>query len=409
MAASAGASVIPRKDGFYDKYIRNYQILTQTQLKKLMEHKYSAEGTSIIEPPMQIFWKWVVEQLPLWWAPNAITIVGLIVNVMTTLILAFYSPDCKQEAPRWAYFLSCLGLFVYQTLDAIDGKQARRTQSSSPLGELFDHGCDSISTGTVILGASITMQLGYTPGWLLFENLAAYVLFYCAHWQTYVCGTLKFGKIDVTEGQLMVMLVYFLAGVFGPQFWSYELPLVHIELKMLPIYFSLLGAALQMTSAFKVILLQGGVGKNGSTVAGTSTIFPVVPITVVVLLAFMIQQKSPSMLFENNPCLFLLAFGFLAAKITNRLVVAHMTKSEMDFWDTGLLGPGALFLNQYFNCWLNEYYVLWLCLLWVTFDILRYSASVCQEICEYLQIYCFTITSKPPSNKKNDTKNGVFS
>lgn len=27
-----------------------------------------------------------------------------------------------------------------QTLDAIDGKQARRTGSSSPLGELFDHG-----------------------------------------------------------------------------------------------------------------------------------------------------------------------------------------------------------------------------------------------------------------------------
>lgn len=49
-------------------------------------------------------------------------------------------------------------------------------------------------SGSVILGASITMQLGYTPGWLLFENLAAYVLFYCAHWQTYVCGTLKFGK-----------------------------------------------------------------------------------------------------------------------------------------------------------------------------------------------------------------------
>jgi ethanolaminephosphotransferase len=31
------------------------------------------------------------------------------------------------------------------TLDAIDGKQARRTGSSSALGELFDHGCDAIS------------------------------------------------------------------------------------------------------------------------------------------------------------------------------------------------------------------------------------------------------------------------
>jgi ethanolaminephosphotransferase len=28
----------------------------------------------------------------------------------------------------------------------VDGKQARRTNSSSPLGQLFDHGCDAINT-----------------------------------------------------------------------------------------------------------------------------------------------------------------------------------------------------------------------------------------------------------------------
>ena len=45
------------------------------------------------------------------------------------------------------YTLCGLGLFTYQALDAIDGKQARRTDSSSPLGELFDHGCDCLSIG----------------------------------------------------------------------------------------------------------------------------------------------------------------------------------------------------------------------------------------------------------------------
>jgi phosphatidylglycerophosphate synthase len=34
----------------------------------------------------------------------------------------------------------------YQNLDALDGKQARRTGNSTPLGELFDHGCDAITT-----------------------------------------------------------------------------------------------------------------------------------------------------------------------------------------------------------------------------------------------------------------------
>ena len=40
------------------------------------------------------------------------------------------------------------GIFIYQTLDAIDGKHQRRTDNSSPavaLSEFFDHGCDSIS------------------------------------------------------------------------------------------------------------------------------------------------------------------------------------------------------------------------------------------------------------------------
>jgi phosphatidylglycerophosphate synthase len=50
------------------------------------------------------------------------------------------------KVPSWVLLLCAIGLFVYQTLDAIDGKQARRTESSTPLGELFDHGCDAIST-----------------------------------------------------------------------------------------------------------------------------------------------------------------------------------------------------------------------------------------------------------------------
>ena len=37
------------------------------------------------------------------------------------------------------------------TLDGIDGKQARRTGSSSPLGEMFDHGLDSWSTSLFLI------------------------------------------------------------------------------------------------------------------------------------------------------------------------------------------------------------------------------------------------------------------
>lgn len=43
------------------------------------------------------------------------------------------------------------------------------------------------------------------------------------------------------------------------------------------------------------------------------------------------------------------------------LQVAHMTKNEMEYLDSSLIGPAMLFLNQYFNFFIKEYYVLWLC------------------------------------------------
>jgi len=46
---------------------------------------------------MQHFWKWIVLQIPESWAPNAMTLAGLIVNVVTTAILMCYSPDGKQQ------------------------------------------------------------------------------------------------------------------------------------------------------------------------------------------------------------------------------------------------------------------------------------------------------------------------
>ncbi len=75
-----------------------------------------------------------------WMAPNLVTLIGtvcLLTSFTTTLLL---SPNLEGPLPAWACLLSGLCLFLYSTLDAMDGKQARRTKTSSPLGQLFDHG-----------------------------------------------------------------------------------------------------------------------------------------------------------------------------------------------------------------------------------------------------------------------------
>ncbi|XP_060701622.1 choline/ethanolaminephosphotransferase 1-like [Hemiscyllium ocellatum] len=374
------------------------QPLNRQQLKRLEEHRYRSAGSSLLEPVMQAWWEWLVRRLPLWVAPNLITITGLALNVCTTLILMVYCPTATEQAPLWAYLACALGLFIYQSLDAIDGKQARRTNSSSPLGELFDHGCDSLSTVFVVLGICIAVQLGTNPDWMFFCCFAGVFMFYCAHWQTYVSGTLRFGIIDVTEVQIFIIILFLLAASGGTAFWESMIPVLEIQVKIVPALLVVAGGIFSCTNYFTVIF-TGGVGKNGSTIAGTSVLSPFLHIGAVITLALMIYKKSTSRLFENNPCLYILAFGFVSAKITNKLVVAHMTKSEMHLQDTAFVGPGLLFLDQYFNSFINEYLVLWIALVWSLFDLIRYSVGVCNQIASHLHINIFKISpsSFPPA------------
>nr|XP_029723910.1 cholinephosphotransferase 1 isoform X2 [Aedes albopictus] len=376
-------------------YFYKQKLLQPTQLKKLGDHKYSCSNVSLLDPFLQPWWCWLVSKVPLWLAPNLITIVGLIINIVTTLILIYFSPNGREEPPRWASALCALGLFIYQSLDAIDGKQARRTNSSTPLGELFDHGCDSISTVFVALSACISVQLGYYPRWMFFQCFCAMTLFYCAHWQTYVSGTLRFGKIDVTEAQCTIIGIHLISAIFGPSIWMTKLPMLGgVDIKIVPLYFAVFVFGLLAYENASVIF-TGGVGKNGSTVAGTSVLSPIIPFLFVVVPAYVISQKSTDHIYENYPALYIMAFGMITAKVTNRLVVAHMTKSEMEYLDWGLIGPLCLFLNQYFNSFLPEYYVLWFAMLWCSVDLIRYCGQVCLEICAYLRIELFRIPYPP--------------
>lgn len=183
-------------------------------------------------------------------------------------------------------------------------------------------------------------------------------------------GCLRFGRFDVTEAQLCIMGIHFISYFFGPQAWHHRI-LGGVQLWFLMATFSFCTAFIVLCN-FAQTVRKGGVGKNGSTVAGTSIISPILPFLFVIIPAFVIAEKSGSQLYKNHPVLYLLTFGVLAAKVSCRLVVAHMSKSEMNLLDVGLMGPLILFLNQYFNEFINEYYVLWLAFIWCTYDLIGY-------------------------------------
>jgi len=72
-------------------------VLSPTQLKNLDKHKYSSSGKTLLDPYFQPFWEWLVLQMPIYLAPNLITVIGLALNVVTSTILMLFSPNATEN------------------------------------------------------------------------------------------------------------------------------------------------------------------------------------------------------------------------------------------------------------------------------------------------------------------------
>ena len=144
--------------------------LSDEELSGLKNYKYNVVEDSIAEKLMNPFWNWAVRLLPMWMAPNLVTLIGLLIVVGSSMLFLPFDLEMKDAFPTWTYFVSAAAVFTYMTMDVLDGKQARRTGSSSPLGQMFDHGCDAFSIGFFTITFMKLMQTGDT-------NVALFIVF----------------------------------------------------------------------------------------------------------------------------------------------------------------------------------------------------------------------------------------
>ncbi len=143
---------------FRDGYI------SQKGLANLAHYKYSGSDLSFLyNLVLTHYFDWLVLRMPLWIAyallpvplcgmqlvpwlntsslrvvcvdagrPNMLTLIGVLFNYVFYFLLGYYTPHLTGVAPAWVYFVSAFCIFAYQSLDNIDGRQARRyTHSTS--------------------------------------------------------------------------------------------------------------------------------------------------------------------------------------------------------------------------------------------------------------------------------------
>lgn len=146
-----------------------------------------------------------------------------------------------------AYAFYAFSIWAYTALDAIDGKQARRTNSASPLGELFDHGTASPYAGLALAGCDsinlflvsfILRTIFQFPLNRLFYSMTVFGMatFFMSTWEEYYTGVLFLGLVSgPVEGAITLIACSLLSAFYGahryfilvgPSFWTARKQLV---------------------------------------------------------------------------------------------------------------------------------------------------------------------------------------
>lgn len=375
-----------------DEVTKKKMILTDEALQALDRYKYVSGGYT----PLDLFldkylWAPSVNLLPMWMAPNLVTLLGLITMLTPCCLVLYYCPDFGENtvAPSWVYMAAGINIFIYQTMDAIDGKQARRTGASSPLGQLFDHGCDSMSVSFLILTIATTFGMGFSfsTASFLFSTL---LLFWSAQWSEH--NTHQFahqvGGFGVSEAQLICVAVEILAAICGPWIYSTPFPLIGVNFAQIT----------STIASFCGLAAFGYFAKNVFTHPGVNVgkaAAELVPILILIVTGCLWTWVP-----QNHPILVLGTLGMVFTYLTLWMVLCSTTHMDYPIYHTIVVPILPLFIINYYNL-MPDYLdvLLGAYAAFVLHKTKQFVKGTIDEICGHLDIYCLVIKKKDPKKQ----------
>ncbi|CAL5043972.1 unnamed protein product [Urochloa decumbens] len=383
-------------------------------VETLKRYRYSGEDHSVVAKyVLQPFWSRCVTLFPLWMPPNMITLTGFTFLVLSALLGYIYSPRLDTAPPRWVHLAHGLLLFLYQTFDAVDGKQARRTSSSSPLGELFDHGCDALACAFEALALGSTLMCG---GWTFCFWVVAAVPFYLATWEHFFTNTLILPTINgPTEGLMLIYVSHLFTFLTGAEWWAQDfrkslpifgwIPLpflseIEIPLYVIVLILMIVGAVIPTVRSNVSNVQEVVEARKGSMALALAMILPFIALLAGVSIWCCL---SPSSIMSNQPHLLVIGTGFNFGYLVGRMILAHLCdeprglKSGMFMSLVFLCFPIANALIAKINNGAPLVDELVLLVLYCAYTVglyLHLAVSVVHEIKDALGIYCFRITRK---------------
>jgi len=315
-------------------------------------------------------------------------------------------------------------------MDNVDGKQARRTGTSSGLGELFDHGIDSLNCTLASLLETAAMGLGCSKAGV-FTALIPCIPMFFSTWETYHTHTLYLGYFNgPTEGILIACFLMILSGIYSPKLYSD------------PLADSLLGKGLQILGLTREVLGEVSIVDLWVPILITSLfahipfcvynvvkarqsrsepILPVflewTPMAVFILsVGGWLYSPYSTLMPDNHLILFCITMAFVFGRMTTKIILAHLTKQPFPYW-TVMLWPlvgGAVLANlpvvglpAVFTAQ-TELAYLWCYLAFACVIYFRWAWLVTTSICNFLGINCLTIPYEKQMANKRAAAQGIL-
>ncbi|KAI8328939.1 CDP-alcohol phosphatidyltransferase-domain-containing protein [Choanephora cucurbitarum] len=391
--------------------------LTKDQLRALDSYKYSAIDRSFTTKyVLSHYWNWCVQFFPMNMAPNLITLTGLFFMIFNVGLAVIFAPNMgageDEAGPNWIYFSFAIGLWLYSTFDNVDGKQARRTGTSSPLGELFDHGCDAVNCSFAAVLQATAIGLGHSKASVILYAIAM-LGFYLSTAEEYHTGVLYLGYINApTEGVVLTCIVFVLSGIYGPGMWNTpigevtsmlpksldEMPISHAIIWWIGILFLFTHAPACLYAMYKACK------RKGQPFLQTIIVQNIPIATYIICLYLWVTSPHSTLLTHQHFILFTITTGIVFGRMATKIILAHLTKSpfprftillvplimgavltNISLWDSSI---DPVFTPESEMLFLVGYFIF-------AFVIyMRWALIVINSFCEYLGIKCLTIPEK---------------
>eukprot|EP01016_Furgasonia_blochmanni_P057039 TRINITY_DN983_c0_g1_i20.p1 TRINITY_DN983_c0_g1~~TRINITY_DN983_c0_g1_i20.p1 ORF type:complete len:315 (+),score=41.70 TRINITY_DN983_c0_g1_i20:465-1409(+) len=298
------------------------------------------------------------------------------------------------EFPWWFLAICTVAQLHYMILDNADGKQARKTKSSSPLGLLFDHGCDALNVTVIGLTFATITQFGSNRS-LFFSYLVGTGTFYAATLEEYYVNGLFLPVINgANEGVLCMISTYIVTAIYGTSIWT-NTYWKFTGSQWLLGYF-ILGGLSSLNSNYKVI-------REKAPDQLRNVLKDLGPLLIVWAVMFVGCYLSSAGLIYSHARLWCWFIGINFSRIATELQVAHVTNQKFHGYSPSTMIIFALYVANTLSGFLlgkailPEYDFLVFLLILSFINYIHLAYNLIRQMTRILNIKCWSITKHAQS------------